>query len=160
MDVSAGSKPSRSGGGINKSSSSSSRRGTTRSSGPPKTNTRLQQNLAKHLGGDTSHIPNAPSAAKLAANSTTLIVLGLKSSKATSNPDGGIKSLLQFLERKATQLKGSGRPVTIKKVCQGIPPRDTGGKEASPKVHTRHSALSAAQRADNRIRLSPLLPFP
>ncbi|KAK2611267.1 hypothetical protein N8I77_004623 [Diaporthe amygdali] len=115
MDVSAGSKPSRSGGGINKSSSSSSRRGTTRSSGPPKTNTRLQQNLAKHLGGDTSHIPNAPSAAKLAANSTTLIVLGLKSSKATSNPDGGIKSLLQFLERKATQLKGSGRPVTIKK---------------------------------------------
>ena len=118
MDISMGSK---SGGGINKSSNASTRRGNGRSSAPPKSNTRLQQNLAKHLGGDTSRIPNAPSAAKIAANNTTLIVVGLKSSKATSNPDGGIKSLLQFLERKATQLKGSGRPVTIKKVCQGIP---------------------------------------
>lgn len=160
MDISAASKPSKSGGGIHKLSGSSTRRGTARSSGAPRSNTRLQQNLAKHLGGDTSHIPKAPSAARIAANNTTLIVLGLKSSKATSNPDGGVKSLLQFLERKATQLKGSGRPVTIKKVCQGIPPRDTGGKEASPKVHPRHSALNVAERVDNRIRLSPLLPFP
>lgn len=121
MDISTGSKPSKSGGGINKSSNSSTRRGNTRSSAPQKSNTRLQQNVAKHLGGDTSRIPNAPSAAKIAANNTTLIVTGHKSSKASSNPDGGVKSLLQFLERKATQLKGSGRPVTIKKVCQGIP---------------------------------------
>lgn len=120
MDISAGSKPSRSGGGINKSSNST-RRGNTRSSAPQKSNTRLQQTLAKHLDGDTSRIPNAPSAAKIAANNTTLIVTGHKSSKASSNPDGGVKSLLQFLERKASQLKGSGRPVTIKKVCQGIP---------------------------------------
>ncbi|KAI7787084.1 mrna export factor mex67 [Diaporthe eres] len=115
MDISTGSKPSKSGGGINKSSNSSMRRGNTRSSAPQKSNTRLQQNVAKHLGGDTSRIPNAPSAAKIAANNTTLIVTGHKSSKASSNPDGGVKSLLQFLERKATQLKGSGRPVTIKK---------------------------------------------
>lgn len=121
MDVPAGSKPSKSGGGINKSSNPSTRRGNARSSAPTRSNTRLQQNLAKHLGGDTSHIPNAPSAAKIAANNTTLIVTGLKSSKASSNADGGVKSLLQFLERKATQLKGSGRQVTIKKVCQGIP---------------------------------------
>ncbi|KAG6363032.1 hypothetical protein INS49_008127 [Diaporthe citri] len=114
MDISAGSKPSRSGGGINKSSNST-RRGNTRSSAPQNSNTRLQQNVAKHLGGDTSRIPNAPSAAKIAANNTTLIVTGHKSSKASSNTDGGVKSLLQFLERKASQLKGSGRPVTIKK---------------------------------------------
>lgn len=155
----SGSKPSKSGGGISKSSNSSTRRGNNRSSGAPKSNTRLQQNLAKHLDADPTSLKKAPNAAKLAANNTTLIVVGLKSSKAVANPDGGIKSLLQFLERKATQLKGAGRPVTIKKVCQGIP---TGvrGKEASPRIHPRHSALTVADRADNRIRLSPLLPLP
>lgn len=121
MDISTGSKPSRSGGGINKSSNSSTRRGNTRSSAPQKSSTRLQQNLAKHLDGDTSRIPNAPSAAKIAANNTTLIVSGVKSSRAASNPDGGVKSLVQWLERKASAMKGSGRSVTIKKVCQGIP---------------------------------------
>lgn len=122
MDIPTGSKPSKSGGGINKSSNPSTRRGNARSSAPTRSTTRLHQNIAKHLGGDTSHIPNAPSAAKIAANNTTLIVTGLKSSKASSNADGGMKSLLQFLERKANQLKGSGgRPITIKKVCQGIP---------------------------------------
>lgn len=133
MDIPTGSKPSKSGGGINKSSNPSARRGNTRSSAPQKTNTRLHQNIAKHLGGDTSHIPNAPSAAKIAANNTTLIVTGLKSSKASSNADGGVKSLLQFLERKATQLKGSGRPVTIKKVCQGIPIGVRGVKKRRPR---------------------------
>lgn len=121
MDSPAGSKPSRSGGGINKSSNSAPRRGNNRSTAPPQAKSRLQQNLAKHLDADPTSLKKAPSAAKLAANNTTLIVMGLKSSKAVANPDGGIKSLLQFLERKASQLKGSGRPVAIKKVCQGIP---------------------------------------
>jgi nuclear RNA export factor len=119
----SGSKPSKSGGGINKHSNSSTRRGNGRpSSVPSKSNTRLQQNLAKHLDADPASLKKAPNAAKLAANNTTLTVVGLKSSKAVANPDGGVKSLLQFLERKATQLKGGSRPVTIKKVCQGNPP--------------------------------------
>jgi nuclear RNA export factor len=41
----------------------------------------------------------------------TLQITGLKSSKAAANPDGGLESLLSFLERKA-----SGT-VKIKKVC-------------------------------------------
>ncbi|KUI63176.1 mRNA export factor mex67 [Cytospora mali] len=111
MDAAAGSK---SGAGISKNASST-RRGTTRPSAP-RANTRLQQNLARQLGGDTSQVPNAPSAARLAANNTTLKILGVKSSKAATNPDGGEKRLLEFLERKASTLKGpSRRHVTIKK---------------------------------------------
>ncbi|ROW01504.1 hypothetical protein VSDG_02288 [Cytospora chrysosperma] len=112
MDAAAGGN--KSGAGINKNNSLT-RRGTTRPSAP-KANTRLQQNLARQLGGDTSQVPNAPSAARLAANNTTLKILGMKSSKAATNPDKGEKRLLEFLERKASTLKGpSRRHVTIKK---------------------------------------------
>lgn len=49
---------------------------------------------------------------------TTLQIDGLKSSKAASNSDGGLESLLGFLERKAAGLDaGSNRAVRIKKVC-------------------------------------------
>lgn len=130
MDAAAANK---SGAGINKNNSST-RRGTTRPSGP-RANTRLQQNLARQLGGDTSLVPKAPSAARLAANNTTLKVLGVKSSKAATNPDGGEKRLLEFLERKASTFKGpSRRQVTVKKVCQGIRSMDTEGHAAPPTV--------------------------
>lgn len=125
----------KSGAGINKNTSST-RRGTSRPSGP-KANTRLQQNLARQLGGDTSQVPKAPSAARLAANNTTLKVLGVRSSKAASNPDGGEKRLLEFLERKASTLKGPGgtrRHVTVKKVCLGIRSMGTEGHAASPTI--------------------------
>ncbi|KAL2132289.1 hypothetical protein VTI74DRAFT_3976 [Chaetomium olivicolor] len=42
-------------------------------------------------------------------NKTTLKVHGLKDSKAASNPDGGLRSLLDFLERKASKEK----PITL-----------------------------------------------
>ena len=45
---------------------------------------------------------------------TTLQIDGLSSSKAASNRDGGVESLLAFLERKAS---GPNRNVKIKKVC-------------------------------------------
>lgn len=45
-------------------------------------------------------------------------VRGLKQSKAVSSPDGGIKDLLAFLERKATGAETPSRDaVKIKKVC-------------------------------------------
>ena len=48
----------------------------------------------------------------------TLIIDGLSSSKAASNPDGGLENLLGFLERKASALDAkSNRDVKIKKVC-------------------------------------------
>lgn len=124
MDAGAGAKSSAR---ISKSSNTPTRRGASKSNGParasgPKPNTRLQQNLVRHLGGDTSQVPRAASA-RVASNNTTLKVLGLKSSRAVSNPDGGVKDLLLFLEKKASNIKhpnGSGRsarPVLIKKVC-------------------------------------------
>ena len=46
-------------------------------------------------------------------------VRGLKQSKAAANPDGGVKDLLSFLERKATGSEPSARnSVRIRKVCQ------------------------------------------
>lgn len=46
-----------------------------------------------------------------------LIVRGFKDSKAASNPDGGIKDLLAFLERKASADISARETVKIKKVC-------------------------------------------
>lgn len=127
LDMGAASS-ARAGGGLNKTSNAPSRHGNPRSTGP-KSNSRLQQNLDRHLG-DTSQIPRAPTAPRAAVSNTTLIVRGLKSSKAATNADGGVKSLVEFVEKKATQVKrkdasatgirGSVRPVLVKKVCQGI----------------------------------------
>lgn len=127
LDMGAASS-TRSRGGLNKTSNPPSRRGNPRSTGP-KSNSRLQQNLDRHLG-DTSQIPRAPSAPRAAVSNTTLIIGGLKSSKAATNADGGVKSLVEFVEKKATHIKkkdasatgtrGSVRPVLVKKVCQGI----------------------------------------
>ena len=46
-----------------------------------------------------------------------LVVRGFKDSKAASNPDGGIKDLLAFLERKASADVSAREAVKIKKVC-------------------------------------------
>lgn len=47
-----------------------------------------------------------------------IMVLGLKRSKAASNPDRGVKDLLAFLERKANGPLTSGHAlVRIRKVC-------------------------------------------
>ena len=51
-----------------------------------------------------------------------IIVYGLKESKAASNPGGGVKDLLDFLERKATPPNASTREaVKIRKVCLILP---------------------------------------
>lgn len=46
-----------------------------------------------------------------------LEVKGLKESKAANNPDGGLRGLLSFLERKATGVSSRNKPVVVKKVC-------------------------------------------
>lgn len=51
----------------------------------------------------------------------TIRVSGLSESKASSNQDGGLDSLVTFLERKATGLDSkSNRAVRIKKVCIAV----------------------------------------
>lgn len=74
---------------------------------------KAQQAILRGLGAKQANVLDSR-----AAGNTTLQIDGLKSSKAASNADGGLESLLGFLERKAAGLdSGSNRTVRIKKVC-------------------------------------------
>jgi nuclear RNA export factor len=73
--------------------------------GSSQPSTRLAQNIQSYLGSDGS---------KPQFNKTTLKIFGLKNSKAASNADGGVRSLLEFLERKASREK----TITLGKVCR------------------------------------------
>ena len=160
MDPTAAANGNKSGSGFSKPSkppSGPARRNTPRT-GPVASTAKLQQNLLRQIGGDTSRLPNGPRATRSQANTTTIKIFGLKASKAATNPDGGVKSLLEFLERKASGL--SNHTVTIKKVCLRIQLLDTGGYGASPKVLSRFPAIFSAQRANKHIRLSPLMSLP
>lgn len=64
--------------------------------------------LGNHAGKDKDAAPKGL---------TQLVVRGFKDSKAASNPDGGIKDLLAFLERKASADVSARETVKIKKVC-------------------------------------------
>ncbi|KAH7328647.1 hypothetical protein B0I35DRAFT_417959 [Stachybotrys elegans] len=101
-------------------------RGSTRTSASnPRGNSRAAQAVIKHLSnGDNdiaSRISNPPTARSVRSRGVNqplsyLRVHGLKQSKAASNPDGGLKDLLAFLERKASGLAaGKKRSVMIKK---------------------------------------------
>jgi len=90
---------------------------TTRSS------TRTAQNVALYgesrlaatggRGGRGGRVAINPSKARF-AHTSILKIHGLKESKASTNNDGGLRSLLTFIERKAS--KGDHQ-VTIQKVC-------------------------------------------
>jgi nuclear RNA export factor len=55
--------------------------------------------------------------AKRERDTVEIRIPGLKDSKAAQNPDGGVKDLLAFIERKASGLAGSPRGgIRIKKV--------------------------------------------
>ncbi|OAA73255.1 mRNA export factor mex67 [Cordyceps fumosorosea ARSEF 2679] len=83
-------------------SSGGQARPNTRSSAKTARGTsRTAQNLLKHLAnGDIGDVPSRPTRGKPALS--YLRVYGLKQSKAATNPDGGVKDLLNFLERKAS----------------------------------------------------------
>lgn len=82
---------------------------------------KVAQNMAKHLAngqsGDLASRVKGASKGKGAL--TYLRVHGMKQSKAANNPDGGLKDLLSFMERKSTSLIEGRRTrqVVIKKVC-------------------------------------------
>ncbi|TAQ90206.1 hypothetical protein B7494_g1504 [Chlorociboria aeruginascens] len=89
-----------------------SRGGTGASSSRGRLGTRAQQGVLKGLQTPHANIIEHP----LSTGGTTLRIDGLKSSKASSNPDGGLESLLAFLERKGSGLDAkSNRTVKIKK---------------------------------------------
>ena len=75
----------------------------------PRHGSRAQAGIARGLGGKQVNVVG--SRPRLTA---TLEVYGLAQSKAASNPDGGLQTLLEFIERKANAK--SPKPIKIKKV--------------------------------------------
>lgn len=74
---------------------------------------RTQRSVMRGMGTKQVNVHDTRNHPKMA----TLEIKGLGSSKAASNPDGGIESLLSFLERKASGHDNtSNRAVKIKKV--------------------------------------------
>lgn len=76
---------------------------------------RAQQAILRGIGAQQANVRDS----HIVSPGTTLKVDGLSMSKAAGNADGGLESLLGFLERKA---KGHdpNRVIKIKKVC--LPP--------------------------------------
>ena len=73
-------------------------------------------------------------------NLDDLVVLGLKQSKAATNPDGGVKDLLAFLERKATGTDAAASDaIRIRKVCCSV--RSAGHTKARATVAFFGSSL-------------------
>jgi nuclear RNA export factor len=78
---------------------------------------KTQQAVLRGLGAQQANVLGS----RITTGGTTLRIDGLNSSKAASNPDGGLESLLAFLERKAGGLDAaSNRTVKIKKVCLSL----------------------------------------
>jgi nuclear RNA export factor len=75
---------------------------------------RAQQAILRGIDSKQANILES----RITSGVAALRVQGLSSSKAASNPDGGLEALLSFLERKASGLDAkSNRTVKIKKVC-------------------------------------------
>lgn len=136
-----------------------STRSSTAASRPPKPTTRAQQMVAKVIGSgagslaarisagiDTSSRHRRSDRAINAADIKTLRVEGLTGSSAADNEGGGLKELVNFLERKASSVgKVGNRTVRIKKVCVCIKSNPRvwgllGGYEATPNLHIRYHA--------------------
>jgi len=114
MDAAAAGDKRRSGKGRLEAPASS--RGSGRGNGGPSRGGNLgtakaQQAIIRGLGAKQANVVESRITT---GDNNTLQITGLKSSKAASNPDGGLESLLSFLERKASDRT---RTVKIKKVC-------------------------------------------
>jgi nuclear RNA export factor len=117
-----------------------------RSSRKPKATAKAQQIIQRVINGDHSGIVSQVSSRSRgsrradAVPSVTLKVEGLKASKAAANEGGGLKELLNFLERKAPSTGHITRHVRIKKVCYRILPTGLGGYEATHILRNRYYA--------------------
>ncbi|KAF4636361.1 hypothetical protein G7Y89_g1743 [Cudoniella acicularis] len=92
-------------------------RGSGRGRGGPSRNAsagvlKAQQAIMRGIGAKQANVLES----RITAPGSQLQVDGLNESKAASNPDGGLESLLAFLERKASALDSkSNRAIKIKK---------------------------------------------
>ncbi|EHL03636.1 putative mRNA export factor MEX67 [Glarea lozoyensis 74030] len=77
---------------------------------------KLLQAQAAIVRGLNAKLPQANVLeSRITSTDSALQIDGLSSSKAASNPDGGVESLLAFLERKASAHDPKSKPVKIKK---------------------------------------------
>ena len=102
-------------GGITKSRgmTHSARDHTARPGRTPTSTARLQSEVQRHVSSNDKSI-------KAPRGLEEVRVTGWKGSKASSNPDGGVTSLVAFLEKRATLKNPTKRPVKVKKVCQQL----------------------------------------
>ncbi|KAI4720879.1 hypothetical protein E4T48_02847 [Aureobasidium sp. EXF-10727] len=103
MDPTARARP---GGGINKGAKAGASK--TRGAKPGARGPGFEKRLASHVGGDSAAVRTRPS-----RGLEELRVTGQKNSKAASNPDGGLSSLIVWIEKRAS-LKAK-RAVKVKK---------------------------------------------
>lgn len=74
---------------------------------------RLTQNVRNYVADQDGTGRNS----KAHFNKTVIKIFGLKDSKAATNKDGGLRSLLEFLERKSSKEK----PIALGRVCPPLP---------------------------------------
>lgn len=116
--------------------SASNSRTSTRSANRTRP-TKIAQTVAKHLGNGTGGDLASRVKTAVKGKGASLVFLrvhGMKQSKAAANPDGGLKDLLSFIERKATSLLDGRRTrqVIVKKVCL---PDDSAQHTIQPNQH-------------------------
>jgi len=88
---------------------------------------RAQAAILKGIGAQQANLLES----RTTTSNTTLKVAGLKLSKAAGNADGGLESLLAFLERKAkAHDKNPNREIKITKVC--LPPSRGVSRSCAP----------------------------
>lgn len=89
------------------------KRGAARGRGTTRTSSRIAQNVKNYAGdrGETGQLSKAH------FQRAVIKVHGIKDSKAASNTDGGLRNLVDFIERKASS---RDKRVTISKVLQPV----------------------------------------
>lgn len=112
MDAPAGGSGSGSGNGRPNPAGRGTRGAGRGSRGTTRTSSRIAQNVKNYVG-DRGQVGQL---SKAQFNRATLKVYGLKDSKASTNADGGVRSLVDFIERKASRDK----KITISKVLQPV----------------------------------------
>jgi len=141
MDPTARARP---GGGINKGGKAGAPK--PRGAKPGARGAGFEKQLASHVGGSSTAVRTRPS-----RGLEELRITGHKSSKAASNTDGGLSSLIVWVEKRAS-LKAK-RAVKVKKVHQPNPTRPTFSQSPGP-VRFRLQPISERRPETSTLSLA------
>jgi hypothetical protein len=142
MDPTARARP---GGGVSKGGKSSTPK--TRGAKPGTRGAGFEKKLANHVGGDSSAVRTRPS-----RGLEELRVTGHKNSKAASNTDGGMNSLIAWIEKRSS-LKAK-RAIKVKKVHSSTPAHPTCSQSPGP-VRFRLQPISERRPETSTLLLHP-----